>query len=491
MAAFDPLPFVQARFAERGEDVWLVGGRVRDGLLGRPTVDTDVVVRAGALDHARALAARHGAAFVPLDARRGIARVVWAPERPGLPPRAVLDISDAVHGRLHDDLRARDFTVNALAIPLAALTRTEGPRGPRIRPADVVDVTGGRADLVARRLRMVSAGAFVADPLRMLRGVRLAAQLGFDIEQGTAAAISQNAAALAMPAAERRRDELMRLLVQDPPEWHVERLSELSLLPAVLPVLAGAATRPARAGGGSALAWSMRVLDAIARMEATLADSSVPPPSAALQLVTGRHRGALTRFLAGGLSGGYPRSSWLRLAALLAENGESSTDHHAAHALCMSSDAASLRLGHSESQEISVALGHAHQLVRWATSTGPDRRQLHRYFRSAGEAGVSAVLLGLAFDAADHPASQATAIAAQLAVVADRVLDAWFERHAQIVSPPLLLDGRTIMARFELAPGPRIGALIRDLREAQASGEIRDSEQAYQWVLEAVRIGGS
>src|SRR5882672_3146906 len=148
----------------------LVGGAIRDVMLHRapadpsrdPGRDVDVAVPSGALDLARHCAERLHGTCVVLDAERGAARVVAG--------RLTLDLTDFRAPTLEADLAARDFTVDALAVPLAPLVA----RG----RAAIVDPTGGLADLKARRLRPAGAGVLADDPLRALRGVRLEATLG-------------------------------------------------------------------------------------------------------------------------------------------------------------------------------------------------------------------------------------------------------------------------------------------------------------------------
>src|SRR5947209_3419470 len=160
MSAADPV----AALAAIDGSGWLVGGAVRDRLLGRATSDFDVAVPVDPRGLARALArATQGHVFA-LSEGFGAWRVVardhsWQVDL--LP----------VAGAIERDLAQRDFTVNAIAEPLAG--------------GECVDPFGGAADLRRRRLRMVSEQAFVADPLRPLRLARLACELGFEIDPAT------------------------------------------------------------------------------------------------------------------------------------------------------------------------------------------------------------------------------------------------------------------------------------------------------------------
>lgn len=173
-------------------DAALVGGAVRDGLLDRlgPTPDLDLVVRGDAIALCRALARRHGGSAVVLDGERCMARLVlrgWS-----------LDLARQEGASLEADLGRRDYTVNAIALPL--------------RPgAGLVDPSGGLEHLRQRRLVAVSEANLLADPLRLLRGVRLAAQLGFALDSGSEAWIRRHHGRLPEVAPERVLQELEKL----------------------------------------------------------------------------------------------------------------------------------------------------------------------------------------------------------------------------------------------------------------------------------------
>jgi len=181
----------------------LVGGAVRDALLGRlaPRPDLDLVVQGDAVELARSLARRLGGAVVVLDQERSIARLVlhgWT-----------IDLARCLGANLHDDLLRRDYSANAIALPLPA-----APSAASALPApnrDLLDPSGGLADLAAGQLRAISEANLLDDPLRLLRGMRLACELGFRIEANTAAWIRQHHHQLQTVAGERILAELERL----------------------------------------------------------------------------------------------------------------------------------------------------------------------------------------------------------------------------------------------------------------------------------------
>jgi hypothetical protein len=184
-----------------GEEAWFVGGAVRDELLGRRVVDVDVVCR-DPERAARAYAARSGGAPFPLSTAHSSWRVVLGGR--------TLDFTP-VHGTIESDLARRDFTVNAIAVPV------EG--------GEPVDPSGGRDDLELRLIRAVSESVFEDDPLRLLRAVRLERELGFRLAPLTEELLRSQTGQVTMAAGERVLAELERLDAAG-----YRRLEELGLL---------------------------------------------------------------------------------------------------------------------------------------------------------------------------------------------------------------------------------------------------------------------
>jgi poly(A) polymerase len=214
-----------------GRGLVLVGGAVRDALLGRADADLDLALPQGAVALAERIAARVGASAVVLDVERGAARVIGA--------GAQLDLNDFRAPTLAGDLAARDFTINALAVPLDALL-TAGR-------APIVDPTGGVADLRRRRLRPAGPGVLLDDPLRSLRAVRLEATLGLRLTPAAARLVRAAAPALADVSVERVRDELTILLGLAATGRALRRADALGVLGVILPEIGPmrAAAQPA------------------------------------------------------------------------------------------------------------------------------------------------------------------------------------------------------------------------------------------------------
>jgi Poly A polymerase head domain len=191
-----------ARELLAGEEAWIVGGAVRDELLGRELVDLDIAVREPQAA-ARAYAKRSGGDPFPLSERHGAWRVA-------LEAGHTVDFTP-FPGTIEDDLATRDFTINAIAVPLAG--------------GDAIDPFTGHADLDARLIRVVSPSVFTDDPLRLMRAARLEDELGFQLEPETERLVREHAALVTEPARERTLAELVRLSVDG-----YRRADELGLL---------------------------------------------------------------------------------------------------------------------------------------------------------------------------------------------------------------------------------------------------------------------
>ena len=220
------------RYAQRGWRLYLVGGPVRDALLGRPVGDLDFAVAGDALALAAELQGelggewrmhtRFGTASGCIGGQRidlaGARRERYA--RPGALPQVA-------PGSIEDDLARRDFTINAMALPLY---------GARPR---VVDYGGGRDDLAAGVIRVLHPGSFADDPTRMLRAVRYEQRLGFRLEETTAAQLRQAVSdgLAGRVTGDRWRSELERIFAEERPIPALRRAAGLGLLAALHPAL--------------------------------------------------------------------------------------------------------------------------------------------------------------------------------------------------------------------------------------------------------------
>ncbi len=213
---------------------WIVGGAIRDLILGRSPADVDLAAEEG-YGAAAALASAAGGRIVPLGRERF---PTW---RVILGDRAV-DVSDVIGATIEDDLGRRDFTINAAALPLFG-------------PEELIDPFGAVDDLRARRVRMVARRNLVDDPLRVLKGVRLAATLELSIDPETMRACAEEASRLGMVAGERIGAELETTFSAGAPAVFAPLLRETG----IDEVLFGRRVPPfvsSLAGGDPVLVWA-------------------------------------------------------------------------------------------------------------------------------------------------------------------------------------------------------------------------------------------
>lgn len=207
------------------EPIYLVGGAIRDALLNRPNYDLDFVTNGDAMKIARTLANNLGAAYFPLDTTRNMARMVLRlTDQPDVQTSDSIriDFSTFQGSDLIDDLRLRDFTMNAMAVEIHSLE-------------NLIDPLGGAEDLVAKRLQTCSEKSFINDPVRILRAVRFSVGLDLRIPSETVQLIRQAVDLLPEVSAERLRDELFRLLTQANVSTSLRILDRLNVLQHVLP----------------------------------------------------------------------------------------------------------------------------------------------------------------------------------------------------------------------------------------------------------------
>jgi putative nucleotidyltransferase with HDIG domain len=472
--------------------VYLVGGSVRDAMLGLPMHDLDFVLAGDVLAIARRTANALGAAYYPLDEERQAARLILT--QPG-GDRLKLDFTALRGPDLESDLRQRDFTINAMALLLE-----DSP--------SLVDPLGGAADLRAKVLRACSDSSLSDDPVRVVRGIRLATSLGCKIRPETSRQIRQAANHLPSVSPERLRDELFRMLEGPQPAASIRLLDMMGALAPILPEvvdLKGVTQSPPHITD----VWrhTLEVIQRLSQVFEVLSLNYDQEKAAnwALGFISiqlGRYRAQLAVYLDQALNPERSLRGLIFLAGLYHDVGKPSTwkvdstgrirffEHEEVGAALAAERARQLRLSNDEVDRLSTIVRyHLRPLLLAQSSEAPSRRAIYRYFRAAGPAGIDIGLLSLADCLATYgPTLPGETWTQQLAVV--RALsEAWWEYPEQAVAPPQLLNGRDLMQAFALEPGPQIGQLLEAIREAQAAGQVSTREQALKLTREKIENG--
>jgi poly(A) polymerase len=418
IAAGESVRLIAGLAAEFGVNVFLTGGCLRDYLMGRPVKDLDFALDGASTEFPRRYAERWGGTFFWLDEERLQARVVKKLAGETL----ICDFAPLRGTTIEDDLRLRDFTVNALAIPVSG-DRT------------LIDPLQGEADLRRHVIRACSDHAFDDDPLRLLRALRFAAELGFEIEAGTWSALHRKAPLLAAVAAERIRDELFRILAAPGIGTSLGLLAESGLLGEVMPE------------GLLQTVTNRQVAPAVA-LERLCSDPDLLVPGEANRL---------SAYLDGEVESGITVLSLIKFAVVLDPDGEADIPRLAER----------LRLGRKAARLLEMFCRDEHVVFGMLERTMTERA-LFRFFRDRDPFGPGMVILALA----------AGAVATSLA---SRLLG-YYVRDYDPAGDDLLLTGAEVMSLLGIGEGQAVGEALAALWDYESRGLVNDRAEARIFV---------
>ena len=491
-----PITFSQSPLLDKIRDIlpdreiYLVGGAVRDMLLNRLSRDLDFALPSNGISTARKVANALKADFMILDDERDTGRVIFT-DADGT--RTFLDFAVYRGVNLEEDLRNRDFTMNAIAFDLQTQT--------------LYDPLSGTSDLRAKLIRACSSTSLSDDSVRILRAIRQAAEFEFKIELETRKAMKESASLLPNISPERKRDELFKILDGPKPDAAMRALEMLGVLPYLLPEL------PALEGVVQSEphiydVWD-HTLSVLGHLESIIAalrigysaDDTNDMFTGLLTLRIGRFREQFAEHFDKSLNADRSVRAALFFAALYHDVQKPATqsvdeagrirffDHEIQGAEVASRRGREFNLSNDEIERIEKVIKN-HMRFHLFTSRlegdkkKPSRKAIYRFFRDASEAGIDLVLLGLADlrGTRSHTLSQETWTAAL--DIARILLENYWEKPQESVTPPRLLDGNELMQELNLQPGRIIGQLLEAIREGQATGKISTREEAIAFARE-------
>lgn len=443
---------------------YLVGGAVRDALLGRPwESDLDVVVHEDGFAAARWITSlRPGeGSFVPLDDERGTGRVVF---RWGM----TLDISRRKGATVNDDLLQRDFTVNAIAVTLTDFFQSGW--------SQLIDPLGGVTDLHKGILRLCSPGALLDDPLRILRAFRLRATHEMHITRDTIHLLKEALPFLQGVAAERLRDELFLILFSERATPILRQMDETGVVDILFPELI-----PMKGCTQNTYhhldVWNhtMEVMESLEKV--FLGDPRFPEDlQDRIQVLC---RQELVR--------GRPKSSLLKFAGLFHDAGKPlsrSVDgkgnvhfyhHERLSRQIVNSVGLRMKLAFRERELIGKWV-EAHLWPLFMLNRGASRRSVIRMCRTFGGDVFGLFLLVLADLAAKRGPARSPGEQEQGFLEMVRAMEIC--REWEQSPPPRLLTGKDVLLLFHVSPGPLVGELLRYVEELHDAGEIATKEEA-------------
>ncbi|MDD2522540.1 MAG: hypothetical protein PHW11_06960 [Anaerolineaceae bacterium] len=482
----------EVRSLSPDQKVYLVGGAVRDLVLGRNVKDLDFVTADGSVELAKAVRRRFDGVWYTLDDQHQTARVILKQGQPG---ELILDFTAFVGGSLEEDLSQRDFTINAMAIDLDNLE-------------EVIDLLGGQADLRDRDLRLSNPQSLMTDPLRVLRAVRMVRTFELVVNPETIEKLRIATISLNRISGERIRDELLKCLAIPGLSATYHLLGEYGILFQLLyrvfklgaseKVLARAIrehfpSMPDFIDDVPLPEWSLaqeeagktgNPLDALENLieaidqknQEALFFTECPSRISSPGILEG-----LTRISDERLQGGRTRKQLLILFALffwhhLEINPVSCKTGVASCLIFGQKLTNAFMLGQKEQKFFEQVCKGFHKTFSLSQQAEVGPLELYRYFTEMGSFGLEAALL--------HITNQCVATTAneRLKLLAETIILSWFNDYETIVDPPQLIDGDDLQETLQLKPGPEFGLYLESIREAQVMGEIKNRDAALAHV---------
>lgn len=463
----------------------LVGGVVRDQLTSTVCHDVDVILPGESRQTARRAADLLDGKFFPLDETRGIYRILLPGEEGQMD---MVDFSRLQAETLEEDLRLRDFTVNAMAVRLH-------------EPEMLIDPLNGRKDLKDRILRLCSEFSLENDPVRVIRAARMALTYNLHFAPGLLSKIRAAGPLLQTTSAERQRDEIFKILDGSHPASAIRLLDSFDVLSLLFPEVTDLKgveqsqphTMDVFEHTLATMDQLKRLLDLFVSTQSILEDGG----NLTLGLAAGKlgiFREHILKHYRFSLNPFRTRRSLNLLGALLHDIGKPKTKsvgsdgrihfyRHESIGMDLARERArSMALSEVEADALTrMVASHMRPRIFSMDDRFPTRRNVYRFYQQAKDYGVDTCLLSLADFLAKtaFPPQQEdwTMELGRIAVF----LEGWFVQKENWVEPVRLLRGEEIMAAFHLPPGRLIGVVLEAIQEAQAAGEITNRQEALEY----------
>ncbi len=453
-----------------GEHFYVVGGTVRDLLLGTISHDIDIAVSRGAVKIARLLIRQlGGGVYVDLcSAHEEAARVVWQ--------NIQVDFASFRGGAktIEEDLQMRDVTINSIGVTLAELVGSQSFR--------LIDPTGGYEDLCAGRLRHCQS-AFTSDPVRMLRVYRFHAVLGFSLVQETESEIGKHAPLISTIAAERVSYELDLIFKSQRTAAVLKSMHDVGLLREIVPELyEGEGVEQPEFHHLDVFEHNMV---ALRKMEGIIGDPEYYFPEAAGAIKQYLQRGAVT--------------SCLKWAALLHDIGKPSTkgmsvkeknrvtfyrhDEVGRDIFCGFADR--MRWSRQDKENTAALIGmhmHPFHLCNVERDNKVTKKAALKLCRRAGGQLLGLFLLAMSDSMASNGEKKPAEMEGELVSLLDKILQLYEENIKPVLSGPRLLTGKELIEDFGLSPGPLFSEIFEALDIERVEGRVNTRGEAVVWV---------
>lgn len=441
-------------------EIYLVGGAVRDFLLDKASYDRDlIVIDEDAKNFSMRLAEFFNGVFVPLDEENKIYRVV-------LPDKTnYFDVTNPADNSLEKDLLRRDLTINAIAVNLKTF--------------EVVDLCGGIIDLQHGVLNCINEYNFIDDPLRLLRVYRFQAILGFELSPFVIEAECKYADLIAKPASERINYELIKLFSGQFAFKALLNMDKTGLLEKIFPIINELKQVPPNTHHHLGLFYhSVETVKQLSEIY----ENAIPQVKEHMNSVE---------------FGGASRTAHLKLAAFLHDIGKFSTwtieEDTGRHRFMKHEDAGAKlaaeilrKKGFSNKQidYISKMIRNHLYPAQVMSASDVNEKSMMRYIRKMENESIDAILLAQA----DRLSARGEAVSVEMVENningLNRLLNFYLSVKDTLEPLPKLLTGNDVMKILGIKPSPALGEIMNALHEAQMNGDIKDRETAIEFVYD-------
>ena len=434
---------------------YLVGGSVRDFLLGIPFKDRDIAIF-NAEKFALKLAKELDATFIVLDSENKIYRLVLKDKI------NYLDISEIRAESVEEDLKMRDFTINAIAYDL--------------KNEQFIDVTGGIDDIKTKKIKSIREQNFIDDPLRILRAYRFMATLGFEFDKDLTRILKTNYKLLEKPAKERVQDEIMKLFGGKYASSTLLKMYEDGILELIFSAAADMAKVPPN---------SHHHLDLIHHVIETVRQIEIQYEGACDEVKA---------HLDSADFGGYPRINHLKLAGFLHDIGKFSTwtieesgrhrfiKHDIEGAKMASPLLKGLKFSNKQIDYVSDMIRNHIYPSNVVAAPNMDNKIMMRYIRKMGDNVIDNIILAKA----DRMSALGPDVTKEMTEAnisgLNKLMEFYLAEKDSLKPLPKLLDGNEIMQILGIEQSPKLGEIINALHEAQLNGDINTEDEAKDFI---------
>lgn len=452
---------ILSRIADKfGNEIYLVGGTVRDYFMGLESTDRDIIVMdEDARDFALKLAELFEASFVPLDEENKIYRIV-------LPDKInYIDITNPVGDSIEKDLMRRDLTINAIAV--------------NIRTGELIDISGGVTDIRNKCINYVNELNFVDDPLRLLRVYRFQALYGFELAPETISAVCRYSDLIRKPAVERINYEILKLFSGEYAHIALENMNKTWILEEIFPFVKELKQVPPN---------SHHHLDLFHHSIETVRQ---------VQNLYNEASDDVKEHLDEIDFGGFSRLAHLKLAAFMHDIGKFSTwtIEEGRHRFIKHDDVGAkmsvkvlkeLHFSNKQIDYISSMIKYHIYPSHVMTSPQITEKIMMRYVRKMDSNSIDAIILAQADRLSARGPEITDEIVERNITSLNMLLRFYLEARETLEPLPKLLSGNDVMDILNIKPSRQLGEIMEALHEAQISGDVITREHAVEFVKNLV-----